>query len=100
MTIDEQKQLQEIMAFKRGRAFVYRLLETCGIYRSSFASEALAMAFREGERNVGLRLLSEVTEVSPEKYHTMLKEAREREVIDEQRDANDRDELTGHWLNT
>lgn len=99
MTVDEQKQLQEIMAFRRGRAFVYRILEQCGIYRTSFASDAMAMAFREGERNVGLRLLAEVTEVSPEKYYTMLKEAREREVIDGQRESNDRDSDPDRWIN-
>lgn len=43
------------------------------------------MAFSEGERNVGLRLLAELTAASPELYLLMLKE-----VEDERRTADDR----------
>ena len=49
------------------------------------------MAFREGERNVGIRLLADITEASPDAYLLMLKEAN-----DERRDRLDsRDDRSG-----
>lgn len=72
--IDDVKWL---MSNKRGRRFVARLLERAGVWRLSFNTNALTMAFNEGTRNEGLRLLAQITAHCPDRYTEMLKESKE-----------------------
>jgi hypothetical protein len=72
--IDDVKWL---MSNKRGRRFVARLLERAGVWRLSFSTNALTMAFNEGTRNEGLRLLAQITAHCPDRYAEMLKESKE-----------------------
>lgn len=65
-----------VMEDKRGRRYVWRLLEQCGVFRSSFTGNSETF-FREGQRNVGLKIISLIHEACPEKYALMLKEQRE-----------------------
>lgn len=67
-----------LMSDKRGRRFVWRLLEAAGIYRSSFTGNSTTF-FNEGARNVGLRFLADVNEACPERYLEMLKEQKEHD---------------------
>jgi hypothetical protein len=53
-----------------------RLLEKAGIYRTSFTGNSETF-FREGMRNMGLFVLSEVMEVTPEQFAQMLKEQKQ-----------------------
>jgi hypothetical protein len=64
-----------LMNDKRGRLFVYRQLESAGIYRISYTGNA-DTNFREGGRNEGLRLLATVEEYCPGSYLKMLRENR------------------------
>lgn len=64
-----------LMSNKRGRRIVHRLLERHGVWRLSFHTNALQMAFNEGTRNEGLALLAQLNEHCPEFYAQMLKEA-------------------------
>lgn len=66
--------LKWLMSNKRGRRFVYRLLERAGVWRLSFNTNALSMAFAEGTRNEGLRLMALVTEHCLDRYAEMLQE--------------------------
>lgn len=66
--------LKWLMDQKRGRRIVWRQLEATGIYRSSFNHSGSVMAFNEGARNVGLKLLADVTRVSPHGYALMIEE--------------------------
>ncbi len=66
-----------LMSNKRGRRFVARLLERAGVWRLSFNTNALTMAFNEGTRNEGLRLLAQITAHCPDRYAEMLKESKE-----------------------
>lgn len=68
-----------LMGDVRGRRFMWRLLEGSGIYRSSFTGEALSMAFNEGQRNVGLKLVDEITQHCPKRLSEMQTEARTNE---------------------
>jgi hypothetical protein len=72
---DQLAVLVKIMSEPVGREWFYDLLSSCHVYTSSFGHNALAMAFREGERNVGIRIGSDITEASPDLYLQMLKEA-------------------------
>jgi len=69
--------IQQIMSTREGRAWIYSILEVTHIWLSSFSSDALIMAFNEGERFIGLMLLADVTTAAPERYLEMLQEARE-----------------------
>lgn len=71
--------LRWLMGDPRGRRVMWRLLEGSGIYRSSFSTDPLVMAFAEGERNRGLRLLDEITQHCPKNLIEMQKEARTNE---------------------
>ncbi len=73
----ETDDLKWLMSNKRGRRFVTRLLEQAGVYRLSFNTNALTMAFNEGTRNEGLRLLAQINEHCPKRYIEMLKEQNE-----------------------
>lgn len=79
----EESDLKWLMGSRRGRRIVYRLLEQAGVFRSVFNTNAMQMAFAEGNRNYGLRTLTLLTTHCPELYTAMLKEARDA------RDATD-----------
>jgi hypothetical protein len=72
---DQLALLLRVMSEPIGREYFYDLLTSCHVYTSSFGTNALAMAFREGERNVGIRIGADLTEASPGLYLEMLKEA-------------------------
>lgn len=63
-----------LMADPRGRRIVWKLLELTGVYRSSFTGNSETF-FREGERNIGLKLIDKIHTNCPEKYAIMTKEA-------------------------
>lgn len=66
--------LKWLMAHKQGRRFMWRLLGVAGVYRTSFHTSGSVTAFNEGQRNVGLMLVSEIQEHAPETYFRMLME--------------------------
>lgn len=75
----EGEDFKHVMRDKRGRRHVYRHMERAGIWRSSFHTNALQMAFNEGNRNEGLAMLAKLTEHCPDLYNLMLKEHAEDE---------------------
>lgn len=70
----EIEDLQAIMGDAAGRRFMWRLLGQTGVYRSSFTGEPHGTIFREGERNVGLRLLAIINRHCADEYAEMQKE--------------------------
>lgn len=71
--LTEQEDFKWLMGNKRGRRIVWRLLERTGVYRSSFTGNSETF-FREGMRNVGLTLLAQIHEITPDQFAVMLKE--------------------------
>jgi hypothetical protein len=71
----EDQDLKWLMAGKRGRRIVWRLLSEAGVFRSSFNANAMTMAFNEGHRNYGTRLLAAIMAICPELFHVMQSEA-------------------------
>lgn len=72
-----------VMGDPRGRSFVQRLMvEMAGLYRPSFQAAGAPdlTAFREGERNVALRLLGEIKTHCPELLLQMTKEQQEHDA--------------------
>jgi hypothetical protein len=84
----EQEDFKWLMGNKRGRRIMWRLLERTGMYRSSFTGNSETF-FREGMRNVGLSLLAQVHEITPDQYAVMLKEQKDaRNNADDGRTRN------------
>lgn len=78
-----------IMQHAGGRRWMYDLLGRCGVYTTSFDRSALQMSFLEGQRNIGLALVAEVTRVCPELYVQMLKEQNNKDLKDDDGIASD-----------
>lgn len=70
----EINDLSVVLSDPHGRRFIWRILSECGVFQTSFSPDSNQMYFNEGERNVGLKIFSEVNEVSPEAYLKMMKE--------------------------
>lgn len=62
-----------LMRDKRGRRFVWRLLTWTHVFKTSFTGNSETY-FREGERNIGCRLIDEIHTTCPELYTAMVKE--------------------------
>jgi hypothetical protein len=63
-----------VVSNKRGRRYVYRLLELAGVFRASFTPDPYVTAFNEGRRSYGLQVLADLVEHAPESYALMLSE--------------------------
>lgn len=72
---NEDDDFKWLMSSKRGRRIVWRLLEQAGVFRISFSQNSMQMAFNEGGRNYGNRVLAQIHALCPELYPAMLKEA-------------------------
>ena len=67
-----------IMSVAPGRMWMCDLLEACHIFATSYSDVGLRMAFLEGQREVGLRLLMDIMGACPDQYVTMMRERNER----------------------
>ncbi len=63
----EDDDLAWLMNQREGRRFMWRLLQSCHLYESSFTGTS-ATFFREGERNVGLQVLADITRICPDHH--------------------------------
>lgn len=88
-TENEQADLKWLMGSKRGRRIVWRQLDRAGVFRLSFNTNAMAMAFAEGNRNEGLRTLSQIHALCPELYPVMVKEQTNERNADDGSSRND-----------
>jgi len=79
-----------VMGSKQGRRFMQRLLSGAGLWRSVFSNDPVVMAFNEGNRNLGLKMLSDLVEACPEKYFEMLKEHQDTKEKYDNRNADSR----------
>lgn len=75
---DRENQLlaiNHILSTEGGRAFLWRLLEGCGVYRQSFNGDFAETAFFEGKRCIGLWTIGEIMAADPTAYQRMQAEA-------------------------
>lgn len=66
--------LKQLLSTPDGRAWTFRLLSEAHIFQPSYTAEPFSTAFKEGERNVGLKLLSDIIRTCPEAFTQMLTE--------------------------
>lgn len=57
--------LAAVLEGDEGRRVMRRLLAESNLHCPSFSPDALVMAFNEGNRNFGLRLLARIAEAAP-----------------------------------
>ena len=79
----EQDDFKWLMGSKRGRRIMWRVLERCGVYRSSFNHSGSITAFNEGARNIGLMMLSQIHSHCPDQFAVMLKEQQDKEKLND-----------------
>ncbi len=72
----EVDDLRAVVATPEGRRVMWRMLEHCGVFRSTFTGHGARDAFNEGARNVGLFVMGELAEAEPDVITTMLKESK------------------------
>ena len=78
----EVEELRVLLDTYGGRAFVWRLLEYCGVYHAAPGSSS-DMARFEGRRDVGLWVVKECFTSDPGSYTLMRREAEDRDVGEE-----------------
>lgn len=71
---ERQDALRALMGTKQGRSWLWWLLEKCHVNHTSFDVNPSLMAFREGERNIGLIVTAEAIAASPGLYLKMREE--------------------------
>ena len=81
-----------IMSVAPGRKWICELLEVCHIFATSFSDVGLRMAFMEGQREIGLRLLMDIMSSCPGEYIRMMEERNARQsAIDARLSRKDTD---------
>ena len=86
---EEESDIKWLMSSKRGRRIVWRLMDRAGVFRSSFNTNSMSMAFAEGNRNYGLQILGIIHTQCPELYPVMMKENTNERTIDGGSGSND-----------
>jgi len=78
----EKIDIQNVMGSDSGRRFVWRILEYCGIYRD-IDGENIDVYKALGNRQAGLYILGIVSDVCEEQLFLMMKEARNKKLLEE-----------------
>lgn len=73
VTHQEIEDFKWLMADKRGRRFMWRLLSVTGLFRNPFTGNSETF-YRCGEMGVGQRFFADINLHCPEKYEIMVKE--------------------------
>jgi hypothetical protein len=76
-----QGALKVLMSTPEGRAWLWELLARCGVFRLSFSTDALIMAFNEGKRDIGSHVIGDINRLNggPELYIRMAVENQGKE---------------------
>ena len=67
-----------ILSTQQGRRFVWKNLTRAGIFQTSFTGNSTTF-FNEGKRDIGLKMLADVMEASPDSYVAMIRESKQGE---------------------
>ena len=86
---NEEADIKWLMGSKRGRRVVWRLMDQSGVFRLSFNTNSMQMAFAEGNRNFGNRMLAMIHSLCPELYPQMVKEQSNDRTADDGSRRND-----------
>lgn len=77
--LEAEEVLKEILSSYKGRHFIWGLLEECRIYSATGETDSIVTyAYRDAQRNLGLKLLARCFAVDPNSYTQMRIEAEDR----------------------
>lgn len=65
-----------LLQSREGRRFIWKYLSLCHVFESSYTGNQDTF-FKEGERNIGLKLLRDVEDASPDALTQMMRESKE-----------------------
>lgn len=88
---DAADDLKRLMSCRWGRRFMWGLLNRAGVWRLSFSTNAMQMAFAEGRKNEGLAMMAAIHKLCPDRWTEMLKEQKQhddRSTSDDRNNAN------------
>ena len=90
---DEQRRqvITSLMSTSFGREWMWDVLSRCHCFATTFNGDALTSAFAEGQRAVGLSLLSDIMTACPDSYLQAQRESNERSSLDERRSSAESD---------
>ncbi len=71
---NEEADWKWLLEGKRGRRIAWRLLQQSGVFNATFDTNAMRMAFQEGQRNFGNRLFAMLDRAQPDALVLILKE--------------------------
>lgn len=74
----EEADIKWLMKDRRGRRILWQLLERCGTFGDPFSTNALLMANQAGQQKIGRVYFAMIHALAPDKYVTMVNEAKER----------------------
>lgn len=66
----ESEDIKQVLETQSGRNYVWKLLTSCGIYKSSFTGNSTTF-FNEGKRSIGLEMLEDILATVPNAYAKM-----------------------------
>jgi hypothetical protein len=70
-----------IMSTASGRSWVLDFMDTCNMFTVHEPPfDPINVAFREGQRHIGMRLLNDIMSACPDHYITMMQERSERDA--------------------
>lgn len=92
--IEQDKQntadvIRTLMSTVSGRRWVWLQLADCAVFRIDSGLDAMQMAFDKGVRNIGLKLLADITRTTPDMYITMTRENTRVQLKDPEDDGHD-----------
>ena len=74
----ELSDLKAVLSTPQGQRTIWRYLAMCGVYRLSYTGNA-DTNFNEGQRSIGLNMISDLNEADPKLYLQMAELAKSEE---------------------
>jgi len=90
----ERSDVEWSTSTEQGRRFLWNLMSYCGIYRD-IEGNSDDMLKQIGRRQVGLYLLSLITDESEDRYIEMMREAKNRAIEEKIKNDNTSDDSSG-----
>jgi hypothetical protein len=90
--LNDREVMVAIASTTNGRRYLWNRLAECHLFTPIYNDNPQRMAFLEGERNAGLKLLSDFMQWCPEEFILAMREDNGRRDIDNSRSGNGRDD--------
>lgn len=76
----ELEDLRELLKLPAGRRFLWRMLERCAVWKTSFHPSGQVFAANEGRRGVGVELMTDLITADPQAWIDL-----QQELLDAER---------------